>query len=79
MRPDIPAPERATPRAAPASRIASAGPLLLRAFPRGTGRANAASAPDPGLAGRMARIAAGCATLALPPLAHDAGLGMEKA
>lgn len=70
-RPGILALERATLTAVPAPRIAFDGAFVARAHAGGTGRANAAScldpAPDPGLAGRIARIEAFYAALGLPP------------
>ena len=61
--PCVAALERAALSALPAQRVAFDGPFVVRAFLGGTGRANAASsldpAPDPGLAERLPRIAAG--------------------
>ena len=69
--PDILALERATLSAVPAPRIAFDGPLVVRAYAGGTGRANAASsldpAPDPDLAARITRIEAWYAALGVPP------------
>ena len=62
--------ERACLTAVPTLRVGFDGPLVVRAFLGGTGRANAASslsaAPDPELAARIARIEAGYERLGLP-------------
>jgi GNAT superfamily N-acetyltransferase len=70
MQPSVADLERACLTAVPAQRVGFDGPLVVRAFLGGTGRANAASslnaAPDPDLAARLARIEAGYERLGMP-------------
>ncbi len=70
MQPSVADLERACLTAVPAQRVGFDGPLVVRAFLGGTGRANAASslnaAPDPDLPARIARIEAGYERLGLP-------------
>lgn len=60
--PDVAMLERAALNAVPAPKVAFDGPIVLRAFHGGTGRANAAcslsDAPDPALAARLKRLEA---------------------